>query len=217
MKKKLLILLSICILLTGCIKKENNKKDWVIDITDNKQLLEDNLDEIFTSAKENYSGNLDYVALLGTQVVSGTNYMFLCQENGKYKIAVVYNNLENVSQITKITDFDPAEYVNERYELSDEELVGSFYTEIPGKPMMLPDNIQESFDKATETLTGLSFYSIASLAHQNKSGTNYAILCYGKGSYEESRTNIYLLTLYVDKTNKPEIVSIAAVDLTKYN
>ena len=83
--------------------------------------------------------------------------------------------------------------------------------------MMLDEEVQNYFDKATETLTGGAYYPIAVLAHQEKSGTNYAVLCYGEGSYKGSTAGIYLLTLYVDKTDKPEIVSIAAVDLKDYN
>ena len=224
MKKKYLLgvlIIAVCFVLVGCgSKKENDddkKNDWVIDMTSNQEMLDEDILNIFMNANANYEGNLDYVALLGKQVVAGTNYMFLCKESGKYKVAVIYNNLENVSQITQVNDFDPLKYVNERFELNEENLAGGWYTERPGKPMMLDEKVQTAFDQATEYLTGASYYPIATLAHQEKSGTNYAVLCYGEGSYQGSKEGIYLLTLYVDETNKPEIVSIAAVDLKDYN
>lgn len=204
----------VLMLVVGC---GNKVKDWFIDMTGNKQDLEDNVKEIFDNAKSDYSGELDYVALLAKQVVAGTNYMFLCKSEDNYKVVIVYNNLENVSQITHVSDFDPTKYVNEEYELDNEKLVGGWYVEIPDKPMSLSKDIQEYFDKATETMTGATYYPIAVVTHQDKSGTNYGILCYGEGSYKGSEAGIFMVTLYVDETDKPEIVSIAAVDLKEFN
>ena len=48
-------------------------------------------------------------------------------------------------------------------------------------------------------------------------GVNYAVLCYGQPSYQGALPGIYMLTLYVDKTNKAEIVSIAAINLADFN
>ena len=133
------------------------------------------------------------------------------------RIVIIYNNLENISQITKVTAFDPTKYVNENYELNSGSLAGGWFTEIPEESMNLPKDIKTHFDKVTETFTGGTYYPIAVLAHQEKNGTNYAVLCYGEGSFKESDAGIYMLTLYVDETEKPEIVSIAAIDLKEFN
>jgi len=218
MKSKLLVLLvlAIGVLTVGCGKKDTTI-DWIIDMTNTKQTLNERAKQAFDNAKSNYSGKLDYVALLAKQVVAGTNYMFLCKDDNSYKVAIVYNNLEGVSQITQVNEFNPVKYVNERFELDNEQLVGGWSVEIPEEKMELPNDIQNYFNKATSTLTGATYYPVAVLAHQEKSGTNYAILCFGEGSYQGSTAGIYLLTLYVDKTDKPEIVSIAAVDIKEYN
>ena len=162
--------------------------------------------------KDANNSNLDYVALLAKQVVAGTNYMFLCNDDTSYKIVVVYNNLDGVSQITSINDFDPTKYVNKNYELDNEELSGGWYVEIPKEKNTIPVEIQNYFDKATETLTGAAYYPIAVVATQNKS---YAVLCYGEGSYTGSNTGIFMITL--DAKNNPKIVSISAIDLSEYN
>ena len=206
----------ISILLVGCGIRENSKSNWKLDITDSKQELPKDIEKIFDEAKSKYDGELDYVALLAKQVVAGTNYMFLCKDENNYKIAVVYNNLEGVSEITHVNDFDPLEYVNKSYEVVNENLAGGWYVDIPEEAMDI-SSIKKYFDKATETLTGAAYYPIAVLGHQDKKGTSYALLCYGEGSYSGSVSGIYMLTLYVNEKDKPEIVSIAGIDLKEYN
>ena len=81
---------------------------------------------------------------------------------------------------------------------------------------MLDQSIQSAFDKATETLIEISLNPIAVLGKQIVSGTNYAILCYGRIT-ESSLYSIYLITLYEDLNGKAEIVSQAYVNLSDYN
>ena len=54
-------------------------------------------------------------ALLATQVVSGTNYMFLCsgmagkEDPGRYQqVVIVYADLEGNAQIANVCTLDPA-------------------------------------------------------------------------------------------------------------
>ena len=214
--KKIILLIICVLLLIGCDKLENkkedviNKGDWVIDITSEKETLEDDVLQIFERAKSNFNGKLEYVSLLGKQVVAGVNYMFLCHDDIGYKIAIVYNNLENVSQITHTSDFDPIKYVNENIEGNNLRLAGGWYSEI--KEGQLPLEIDNYFNKAIDKLSK-RFYPIALMAHENKSGTNYAVLCYS----DEEMVGVYMLTLYIDETNQPSIVSIANVDLKEFN
>lgn len=225
MKKKLLLcllVLTVSVFIVGCGKKEEKLEDdfgsWKTDLTTNQEMLEENVLDIFLKANEKVEENYDYVAVLGTQVVAGTNYMFLVKESGKYKVIVIYNDLEGNAEITKVTDFKPEKYANKKNEVDHEQLAGGWTTTIPGKPFMLEENVQEYFDKATETLTGATYYPIAQIAHQEVAGMNYAILCYGRGSYIGSTEWISVLTIYVDKDgNNPELLTIADVDLKDYN
>ena len=82
--------------------------------------------------------------------------------------------------------------------------------------MMLEDEVRDAFDEATTKIVGVTYYPIKVLATQEKDGTNYGILCYGKMSDQNGTTGVYLLTLYVTGNTK-EIVSIASVDLKDYN
>lgn len=74
--------------------------------------------DVFDQAAENLDGNeLEPIALLGTQVVAGTNYAFLCFNtlqteeaiNG-IQVVTVYADLGGNAEITNICTVDPADY-----------------------------------------------------------------------------------------------------------
>ena len=222
MKKKILLtilIMMVGVLLVGCNKEDKKKESstWVINLDVSKQELDNYVKKTFEDAKANYSGNLDYVALLGKQVVAGTNYMFLCKDESSFKVAIVYRNLEGVSQITNVSVFDPVKYVNENTNYNPEQLAGGWYTEVPVWINGLDSNVQKYFQEATEKLVGVDYSPIGVLAEQYNMGVNYAVLCYGQPSYQGALPGIYMLTLYVDKTNKAEIVSIASINLADFN
>ena len=219
-----------CIGILGCEKQEDNKKlmgGWE-NVLDNQDthMSEDEIN-IFNKAKADYKDlELEAVAVIGKQVVAGTNYMYLAkgykkgeEEKTTYKFVVVYKDLKNNASITKVTDFDYQNYVNENKEGNTENLAGGWYSSSPGKPIMLAEKIQTAFDKATETLTGMVYKPIAVIGKQIVSGTNYAILCYGEPSVypNDSKTNIYVITLYVDLNDNSEIISSSYVALGDYN
>ena len=72
----------------------------------------------FRKAAENQDGNeLEPMALLGTQVVAGTNYAFLCfstlqtEETIKgIQVVTVYEDLDGNAEISNICTVDPADY-----------------------------------------------------------------------------------------------------------
>ena len=96
MKKKVLftiLILIVGVLFVGCEKEDETiKNPWMINLDVQKQYIDDNVKKVFEDAIEKYDGNLDYVALLGKQVVAGTNYMFLCKDNAGYKVAIIYKD-----------------------------------------------------------------------------------------------------------------------------
>ena len=124
MKKKLLILtivLTLCVVITGCGKEEEKEKEnnevvggWETVLTDKQVGLGEEELKLFNSAKEKYVGvDLEPIAVLGTQIVAGTNYMFLAKgtpvvqnPETSYKIVIIYKDLQGNSSITKVSDFD---------------------------------------------------------------------------------------------------------------
>ena len=134
-----------------------------------------------------------------------------------FKILVVYNDLKNNASVKSISDFDYNKYINENYDNDSEELEGGWTIKSTDQESLLDNNIQAAFDKATSTITGMSYKPIAVLATQLVSGTNYAILCYGSASYDNSPEGIYLVTIYEDLDKNAEVVSQSFVDITEFN
>ena len=236
MKKNLLIfsfVITIALFITGCGKGEKEKEEkenkvgvWKTVLTDKQVGLDEETLKLFESAKEKYVGpKLEPVAVLGKQVVAGTNYMFLAKgtpvaENSEtsYKVVIIYKDLQGKIEITKVSDFDFTKYTNKNIESDYQQLAGGWYTEAPGKLNMLEDeDVQAAFDKAIEALTGMTFNPIAVVGKQVVSGTNYAILCYGKASTNGTVEGIYLLTLYKDLNGNQEIKYNAYIDLADFN
>ena len=241
MKKKyilgvLIIALCLIIVMVLCFKlsKHNNKENtnenevtggWLVN-TDIKSLsISKEALKVFDEAAKEYTGmSLEPVALLGSQVVAGTNYMFLCKgttvtttPETSLKIVIVYNDLKNNAEITSVNDFDYTKYVNKSIENTSKELSGGWNVKSSSESSVLDDKIQTMFDKATSTFAGMVYRPIAVLGTQIVSGTNYAILCYGSASYENKPEAIYLLTLFEDLEGNPEITSQAYIDISEFN
>ena len=73
----------------------------------------------YDKATESYEGNpLDLMALLGTQVVAGTNYAFLCHSTiasadpalSVIQVVTVYEDLDGNASITNICTLDAADF-----------------------------------------------------------------------------------------------------------
>ena len=229
MKKKTLMILFIMVLVlaTGCGKKEkiNTKGAWVKDLTEKQAYIDKDAKDAFDRAVLEIDGmEYEAVALLGKQVVAGTNYMFLTKgttvtEKLKttYKIVVVYNDLENKSSITSVKDFDITKYVNKNIEYNKEEMTGAWEAYMPEKSTKLDSEVQEVFDDATGKLAGISYQPIALLGHKEDNGVKYAVMCYATFSTVDMDKAIYLITLSEDENGTREIVSSANVNLADFS
>ena len=133
-KKILLTLASIPAALGGLylaavmprIIKKPSKKPFVgklyahRGLHDNNSNAPENSMAAFKKAVEGLTGNeLTPMALLGTQVVAGTNYAFLCHSKlatadpaESIQLVIVYEDLEGNATIAGISNVDVSRYVN---------------------------------------------------------------------------------------------------------
>ena len=221
-----ILLITMCIFIAGCNKKENAKENekgneektvlggWTID--DVKEQSNINADALNTFKNVN-DKNYKLVALLGEQVVAGTNYMFLVKDGSSYKVIVVYNDLDNNSKITSTEAFDITKYVNKDISYKGEKVSGGWNVTIPTDEVKLDSEVQSIFEQATNEMTGISYSPINVLAHQLVSGTNYAVLAYGSLTTAEENNGVYLITLYKDLKGASKIASSAYIDLAEFN
>lgn len=87
---------------------------------------EDILQKALKDSDESFSG----IALLGTQVVSGTNYAFLGQTSNDdvltWSVAVVYQDLEGNVSLTSVEDIDLSKYTEGSSDINFEQLAGGW-------------------------------------------------------------------------------------------
>ena len=230
MKKKIVLGLLVFValfIMIGCGKKMENKRPilggWEISTKFNSYLPKEAAN-LFNKTVASEKEKVTLVALLGKQVVSGTNYMFLVQKEEEYYVYIIYENLENKTAITSRNKFDLTKYTNEDKEIDSKELSGGWRVEVPEediKSMKLDEKTQKIFEKASEKITGATYYPLTVLGKQIVSGTNYAVIAYGTPSTKElvndSNTGVYILTLYEDLSGNCEIVSSSYIDLSEYN
>ena len=237
MKKGLLIIVILmCLIMTGCTnKKENTLTGGWETILSNRvnDLSEEDIYNFNNAIKDYSKEKLEVVALLGKQVVAGTNYMFLAKTDNKYKIVIVYTDLEGISKVSKVSvytdlegiskvskvsDFDYSKFVNKDLNSNNEMLSGGWYTESSNIDYKLEDEkIEKMYESATKELTGVEYKPLLVVGKQIVSGTNYAILCYGKPIVPNATTDIYLMTIYNDLNGNSEITGISYINLAEYN
>ena len=227
MKKILFGLLIIGLLfMTGCKKEESENTKvggWTMNPNFVAATVPKDAIEAFNKGADKYEEMvLKPINLLGTQVVSGTNYMFLCKgtkdNTSAYYVVIVYKNLKNKCEVTKVTEFNLEEYANiENNNYSTEELSGGWKVFSEVGESRLTKEEQEIFNASVEKLLGVKYTAIANLGTQVVAGTNYAMLVLGE-SVSEKPVNFYsIFTIYVDLDGNKKVTSINNIDLTKFN
>ncbi|EJZ71490.1 hypothetical protein [Lachnoanaerobaculum sp. OBRC5-5] len=121
----------------------------------------------FEKATEDLDGyRYDVVAVLGSQIVAGTNYLYLCRAEmvvpdakPEYVILKVYEDLEGNAEITgnlRLLEGQEDWEYNDANPYMDEN-----------------EEVKAAFDKALEGLTGAEYKPIAYIGHKDNS---YAVL-----------------------------------------
>lgn len=119
MKKKLLICIALvlCLSLVGCGKKEEKKEvptDWELTPVSLNSNISNEIMNKYNVAFNNYDSKYEALSYLGSQVVAGTNYMFLVKtEDNKYKVVIIYEDLEGSLSVTREDAFDLVKYTKE--------------------------------------------------------------------------------------------------------
>ena len=185
--------------------------------------LDADAQKVFKSATaDSDAGKYTPVAVLATQVVSGTNYAFLCQTDANaWDIVAVYQDLQGKDSVMSDKAIDIAEVKADSLDRAggDEELVGAWEVVMPEAPAVLPEDAWVAFDTAFESYAndkGLDLIPVASLGSQLVSGTNYRILCAGQESASKPATSLYVVDVYAPLQGDPEFTSVNYFDLLSY-
>ena len=98
-------------------EKEPLMGGWEVPNAQSSAPIPDNVASAFEQAASQAGEDLQPMAYLGKQIVSGSNYALLCYSGSKgkddgnaIKVVIVYEDLEGKAMINNIHSVDPAEY-----------------------------------------------------------------------------------------------------------
>ena len=147
------------------------------------------------------------IALLGTQVVSGTNYLYLCkstwtdyQENVSFVLLQIYQDLSGKSQVVGSAILFPTEESKEE---------GEDYIDNTGS--YLPENIpaiQNAFNETVKDNENVSYIPLAYIGKhtQERKPEEDVIFTAKKSKGKDAKTNYELLYIAKDKDGKSKLV-----------
>ena len=157
------------------------------------------------------------IALLGTQVVSGTNYLYLCkstwtdyQENVSFVLLQIYQDLSGKSQVVGSAILFPTEESREE---------GEDYIDNTGS--YLPENIpaiQNAFTEAVPDNENVSYIPLAYIGKHTQEGKpeEDVIFTAKKSKGKDAKTNYELLYIGSGKGGKAKLVKTEDVQFPDF-
>lgn len=220
-KKTAAILLSLSLAagLGACHKKDAVQQDGIDQIENiitgsweeaESPVIPSDVMKAFEKAMDGLVGaNYTPVAYLGSQIVSGHNYMLLCRVAPvtadpveTYAIVSIYEDTEGNAQMTNVSDFGVETY------LGSEGMTGGWSQ--PETPE-LPDDVKEAFEKAAGMRTDIAYHPVALLSQQVVAGMNYRILCEADNVLPGYDTNYAIITVYNALDGSAEISDLVQI------
>ncbi len=196
---------------------ENVSGGWTANTTFGEAQIPAEAKEAFDKAMTDFTG-VAYtpVAYLGSQVVAGTNFAFLCTgttmtatPETQLKVVTIYRDLENNAEVKDIKGIDIA--IKEDAEIDYEPTEGGWnVTDAVGTD--LGDEANKAFNAALEGMTGVAYKPIALLGTQVVAGTNYAVLCTATTVTAEPANALAVVYVYAGVQGENEILGINAFD-----
>jgi len=157
------------------------------------------------------------IALLGTQVVSGTNYLYLCkstwtdyQENVSFVLLQIYQDLSGKSQVVGSAILFPTEESREE---------GEDYIDNTGS--YLPENIpaiQNAFNEAVPDNENAYYIPLAYIGKHTQEGKpeEDVIFTAKKSKGKDAKANYELLYIGKDKDGKAKLVKTEDVQFPDF-
>ena len=204
-------------------KAENNSNSLVGAYNTNlvSFSIKDNPDAInaFEAAFPNGYNYTHYepIALLGTQVVSGKNYLYLCkstwtdyQENVSFVLLQIYQDLSGKSKVIGTAILFPTE---------ESEEDGEDYSYNTGS--YLPENIpaiQNAFKEAVPDNENVSYIPLAYIGNHTQEGKpeEDVIFTAKKSKGKDAKTSYELLYIGKDKDGKAKLVKTEDVQFPDF-
>ena len=165
------------------------------------------LKAVFDKATEGFAG-VGYVpaAYVSSQVVAGTNHLFLCKATPvtdgavtKYALVTVYEDLNGNAEITDVLNSQAVAPAP----VDEEEPVDGGTVEA-ADPTVTAE-AKAALEKACEGLSGASYEAKALLAAQVVAGFNYTLLCKITPVVPDAESHYSVVVIYEDLEGNAEI------------
>ena len=237
MKKIALILIAVMIAVSFAAcggKDEGAKPDggqdapllggWTLSEFDGVELPEA-AQNAYDKALEGYTG-MGYVpyALLGTQVVSGTNYMILAKGTtvtaepvSALYVLVIYEDTEGNCTVANVSDFDLGAIEESASEGTPEGLLGGWELNTQVTAAGFSPKVLDAIDKASEDIDGKYYTPLVPLGEKVVNGTEYAILGIQFDGEEFAPDQYCVLFPVVSSDDTASLEKIALLDLGSFN
>ncbi len=230
--------LGAAVLLAGCGSAKDTTADATAtpDVMTGGYTVNENLKAVtlpeeaqkaFDKALANIEGaTYEPIALIGTQVVSGTNYAILCKVTpvvtnavSELDVVTVYEDLSGNAEILSTETFDLATVtgIDQTYTV-EEGMAGGVTANVEFTAQDADDATMKVFEEAKEEAAkknGGSYSFAAMLGSQSVAGTNYAFLALKDGDDAEN-ARWAVLTVYEDLSGKVSLSSVYELDPGAY-
>ena len=185
-------------------------------------VLENDDKDIFDKALEGLTGvSYKPVRVLATQLVSGLRYAYLAQgetmgstPSTDYYIIVVYKDTDGYCELKSINKVEVPNVMTKDADSNDFTL--SWTVREAEKKSTLPKQIQTGFEKVLKSQKDMTYEPLQLLATQLVNGTNYMALVRGKGTAEDAKSEIYLMTWNEDLQGNVKLMDLKPLNLNYY-
>ena len=176
---------------------------------------------IFDKGMETLLG-VDYapLAYLGSQVVAGTNHVFLVKgtmvvpaQPVSYALAYFYEDLQGNVKLMNVADLPIVPQADGTLALPEEGLMGGWaYVEDPA----LTDEVEAKLEAALQNQVGASYVIAAYLGEQVAAGLNRCLLVQVTPVVPNARPHYALAYIYTDLEGNSSLTQVIDLDVGAY-
>lgn len=230
MKKLIIFILSALMILSLVACGQTTKPDdkltpdepiknvWIPNTSFKDVYIPEEANEALTNALDNYDGMyLLPIAYLGSQVVSGMNYMFLCQsDDNEFYAAIIYKDASGISEIANTINLKLDEVKDMSFTKADTEAVGGWKVTDDYKAVSLPKNAQNLFDSVMGTDDAL-YAPLAYLGELTTEGNDAykAYLCHTIADEAMPEEEVFVMYLKHASDGQDTLDSITNLNLAE--
>lgn len=186
---------------------------WLTNTEFGEFTVPEEVGEVFEQAVGSLDGvAYEPIAYLGSQVVAGTNYAFLCKATvvvpdavPSLAVVVVYKDLEGNADVLRVSDVDVSAATANMAPAEAGTVGGWWHDDAIG--VGLDEDVQSAFDTALDGYTGVGYQPLALIGTQVVGGINYAILCTATPATAEPSTSLSVLTIFASADGTTQITA----------